>query len=393
VTSESALAERLASAGPKRMLALDGGGIRGIVTLGYLQSIETLLRQRYGQPDYRLADYFDFIGGTSTGSLIAALLSLGWSVAEVTSTYTDLAEDVFKPNHYWGLGPIGRAFANRFDAGPLEVILRRVFGDITLDSHRLRTGLMIVAKRVDSASVWPIVNLPLHPYFSDRVVEDGQIAAGNRHFKLWEILRASTAAPTMFRPKRIAEIRVLQPAVFADGAISTHNNPALQLLMAATLEGFGLNWPLGPEQLLLCSVGTGMYRKTAPIDSIEKFTNIDWAQLLVPQLIEDSMELIETVLQWLSVSPTARTIDRTIGTVAPALGGQRGLLHYLRYNVELHAAELAAIGVDLLTQEILAMQDMGNVNAVPHLLEVGAKVGACIDSAHFPAAFDPEGCR
>lgn len=379
--------------GPKRMLSLDGGGIRGIVTLGYLDSIERLLRRRYGRPDYRLADYFDFIGGTSTGSIIATLLSLGWSVAEVTDTYTELAEDVFRPNHYWGLGPIGRAFASKFDAGPLEVILRRIFGDLALDSPRLRTALMIVAKRVDTASVWPIVNLPSHPYFNDRAVEDGCVAAGNRHFKLWELLRASTAAPTMFRPKRIGDIRVLQPAVFVDGAISTHNNPALQLLMAATLDGFGLNWPLGRDQLLLCSVGTGMYRKTAPIDSIEKFTNLDWAQLLVPQLIGDSMELIETVLQWLSVSPTARTIDRAIGAIAPKLGGPQGLLHYLRYNIELHAAELAAIGIDLRTQEILALQDMSNINAIPHLLEVGAKVGACIDEEHFPAVFDPESRR
>jgi hypothetical protein len=197
----------------------------------------------------------------------------------------------------------------------------------------------------------------------------------------------------MFRPKRIGDIRVLQPAVFVDGAISTHNNPALQLLMAATLDGFGLNWPLGRDQLLLCSVGTGMYRKTAPIDSIEKFTNLDWAQLLVPQLIGDSMELIETVLQWLSVSPTARTIDRAIGAIAPKLGGPQGLLHYLRYNIELHAAELAAIGIDLRTQEILALQDMSNINAIPHLLEVGAKVGACIDEEHFPAVFDPESRR
>ncbi len=393
MTRDNDLAARLSAAGPKRLLALDGGGIRGIVTLGYLQAIERLLRERYRQPDYRLADYFDLIGGTSTGSLIATLLSLGWSVADVTATYTELAEDVFKPNHYWGLGPIGRALASRFDAGPLEVILRRIVGDATLDSPRLRTGLMIVTKRVDTASVWPIVNLPSHLYFDDRVDAAGRVAAGNRHFKLWELLRASTAAPTYFRPKRISDIRVLQPAVFVDGAISAHNNPAFQLLMAATLDGFGLNWPLGPEQLLLCSVGTGTYKKTAPIDSIEKFSNLDWAQLLVPQLVGDSMELIETLLQWLSASPTARAIDRTIGTVTPKLGGPQGLMHYLRYNLELEAAALAEIGVDFQTQQIVGMQDISNVNAVPHLLEVGSKVGHCVSQMHFPAVFDPEGGR
>jgi predicted acylesterase/phospholipase RssA len=393
VTSDSILAARLATVGPKRLLALDGGGIRGLVTLGYLQAIERILRERYQRPEYRLADYFDFIGGTSTGAIIATLLSLGWNVADVTRAYIELAEEVFKPNRYWGLGPIGRIFASRFEAAPMERVLRQLVGEVTLDSPNVRTGLMIIAKRVDTASVWPIVNLPSHLYFNDRVVEQGRTAAGNRHFKLWELLRASTAAPTMFRPKRISEIRVLQSAVFVDGAISTHNDPALQLLMAATLDGFGLNWPLGADRLLLCSVGTGRYKMTAPLDSVEKFTNLAWAQLLVPQLIGDSMNLIETILQWLSLSPTARSIDRTIGKVAPKLGGSRGLLHYLRYNIELQAAELEKIGVDLRTQQILAMRNMSDVNTVPHLLDVGAKVGACVTEAHFPPAFDPEDCR
>jgi predicted acylesterase/phospholipase RssA len=391
MTSRPSVAERLAAAGPKRLLALDGGGIRGLITLGYLDAVERLLRARYRRPDYLLSDYFDLIGGTSTGSLIATLLALGWSVSDVRNAYLELAVDVFQPNHYWGLGPIGRALGSRFASTPLETILMRVLGERTLDSADIRTGLMIVTKRIDTASVWPIVNLPANPYFEDRAVEGGGVAAGNRHLKLWELLRASTAAPTYFRPKRIGEVRFLQSGMFVDGAISTHNNPALQLLMAATLDGFGLSWPLGHEQLLLCSVGTGLYTKTTTVESVENFTNIDWAKVLVPQLVGDSMELVETVLQWLSASPTARPIDRTLGEVAPKLGGPHGLLHYLRYNIALVASELAAAGVDLETQQILAMQDIGNVNAVPHLLEVGAKVQPRVADAHFPAAFDPEG--
>jgi Patatin-like phospholipase len=383
------LSARLSRPGPKRLLALDGGGIRGIISLGYLETLERLLQARYGREAYRLADYFDLIGGTSTGSLIAALLALGWSAAEVRRAYLELARDVFKPNHYWGLGPVGRALHSRFDAAPLEGILRRTLGERTLDSEDLRTGLMIVAKRIDTASVWPIVNLPRSVYFDDRLRADGRRARGNRHFKLWEVLRASTAAPTYFRPERLEEVAVLQPAGFVDGAISAHNNPALLLLMVATLDGFGLNWPLGAGRLLLCSVGTGHYARTAPVDSVERFNNLAWARLLVPQLVGDSMELTETVLQWLSVSPTARPIDKTIGTVQPKLGGPEGLLHFLRYNVGLQPEELSAIGVDLRSRQVLAMHDMGNVDAIPHLLNVSAKVGQCIKAEHLPARFDP----
>jgi patatin-like phospholipase/acyl hydrolase len=62
---------------PKRILALDGGGIRGVLTLEYLEAIEALLRQRRNDPDLLLSDYFDLIGGTSTGSIIAAGLACG----------------------------------------------------------------------------------------------------------------------------------------------------------------------------------------------------------------------------------------------------------------------------------------------------------------------------
>lgn len=386
----TALGTRLSHPGPKRLLALDGGGIRGLISVGYLEALEGLLRERFGRHDYRLADYFDLIGGTSTGALIATLLALGWSVAEVKRAYLELAEDVFKPNRYWGLGPVGRALHSRFASRPLETILRRSFGERTLDSADLRTGLMVVTKRIDTASVWPIVNFPGSTYFNDRLREDGSRARGNRHFKLWEILRASTAAPTYFRPGRIDEVAVLQPAAFVDGAVSAHNNPALLLLMVATLEGFGLRWPLGADRLLLCSVGTGHHPRTASVDSAERLTNLDWARLLVPQLVGDAMELVETVLQWVSISPTARVIDKALGTVEPKLGEPKGMLHFLRYNIMLNQETLAAMGVELRTRQVLAMRDMANVNAIPHLQNVAARVRQCVQAAHLPHSFDPK---
>ena len=69
---------------PKRILALDGGGIRGALTLGYLKRIEEILRKQHDDdPDFRLCDYFDLIGGTSTGSIIASCLAIGMKVEEI----------------------------------------------------------------------------------------------------------------------------------------------------------------------------------------------------------------------------------------------------------------------------------------------------------------------
>ena len=75
---------RIASTGPKKILALDGGGIRGMITVEVLAEIESQLRSKLGRgEDFRLADYFDFVAGTSTGAIIAACVSVGMTVSEI----------------------------------------------------------------------------------------------------------------------------------------------------------------------------------------------------------------------------------------------------------------------------------------------------------------------
>jgi hypothetical protein len=136
--------------GPKRILALDGGGIRGVLTLEYLEVIEALLRQRRNDSNLLLSDYFDLIGGTSTGSIIAAGLACGMPVADIKKLYTDLGATVFIPT---GLGYV----AAKFQAGPLQIALDRALGaDTTVDSDKVRTGLMVMTKRLDTGSPWPL---------------------------------------------------------------------------------------------------------------------------------------------------------------------------------------------------------------------------------------------
>ncbi len=75
----------------KRILALDGGGIRGALTLGYLQKIEDILKAKSSAPsNFRLCQHFDLIGGTSTGSIIAAALAIGMRVSEIKELYFEL---------------------------------------------------------------------------------------------------------------------------------------------------------------------------------------------------------------------------------------------------------------------------------------------------------------
>src|SRR5687767_11771320 len=96
------LEQHLSPGQPKRILALDGGGIRGALTLGYLKQIETILKKQHGNHDsFRLCDYFDLIGGTSTGSIIASCLAIGWTVDEIKEKYFELGGKIFAKKYKW----------------------------------------------------------------------------------------------------------------------------------------------------------------------------------------------------------------------------------------------------------------------------------------------------
>ena len=82
--------DKLAKTGPRKLLALDGGGIRGVITLGVLAEIEKQLQVQFGRnEDFVLADYFDYIARTSTGAIIGTCLAVGMRVGEVTRFYQE----------------------------------------------------------------------------------------------------------------------------------------------------------------------------------------------------------------------------------------------------------------------------------------------------------------
>ena len=371
------LLERLKAPGPKRLLALDGGGIRGLIALGYLSRIEEILRRRHKKPDLLLCDYFDLIGGTSTGAIIATLLALGWAVEDVRKMYLTLGRVAFKPRKSW-FGPLGRLIGAKFDEIPLEELLKQHMGDRTLDSTDLRVGLMLIVKRADTGSVWVLVNIPGHRFYEK-----------NRKMPLWELVRSSTAAPTFFKPRFISNVGGGEEAVFVDGGVSMHNNPALQLLMVATLEGFGLKWPLGEERLLLCSVGTGGFNRLATSETLKKFSNLHWLAILITQLMQDASELNQTLLQWMSCSPTAKFIDRQIKTLGSDHLSYSPLLSYLRYNVELEKSGLEEIGVQFTAKEVDSLKQMSNFRNISRLDRIGSVAAAIqVREEHFPRVFD-----
>lgn len=367
--------------GPKRILALDGGGLRGVLTLGMLREIERLLRERHGNPDLRLGDHFDLIAGTSTGAIIAAALSLGMSVDEVHGHYMALGKLVFKRSLLrWG------ALRAKFDADLVKEALVGVLGERRLDSPDFRTGLLIVTKRLDTGSAWPLTNNPAARYFN---AGKSPSTIPNREYPLWQVVRASTAAPYFFDPESIQighAVDGLQPVRgdFVDGGVSPGNNPALMALMTATMEGYRFGWRTGEDQLEIVSVGTGKANAEVGHAGVVGSTAAIHAVLSLKALMEDCADQVEAVMQWLSSSPTARPIDREMGACTPPLGGQ-ALFRYLRYNVLLQPAWCAEhLGESLDAKALKALEAMDEPDNIPELDRLGRLAGTrLVRAEHF----------
>ena len=376
--TDGGLLERLEAPGPKRLLALDGGGLRGLISLGYLREVERILRERYGRPDLALSEYFDLIGGTSTGAIIATMLALGQSAHEVYDKYSAIGTHAFRPRRSM-IGPLGRLVGPKFDDVPLMALLSEQFGERTLGSTDLQTGLMIVTKRADTSSVWPLVNLPSHKY-----------SEMNRDLLLRDVVAWSTAAPTYFKPHRFENVGDGRDGTFVDGGVSMHNSPALQLLMVATLSGFGLGWPLGEDRILLCSVGTGGWDPDHDPIALEKANNLTLLATLMVQMMHDAAEFNATMLQWMSQSQTARHIDGQIEALQDDLLGPHPLLTYLRYDVDLEEGALAKLELHYTQDRILRLREMSDVRNVEDLRLIGQRAAEReVAADHFPATFDP----
>jgi uncharacterized protein len=373
--------------GPKRILALDGGGLRGVLTLGMLREIETHLRARHGNdPAFRLSDYFDLIAGTSTGAIIAGALSLGMTVDEVYGHYMKLGKFVFKRSLLrWG------ALRAKYDANDVKAALRGVYGDRTMGSGDFRTGLLVQTKRLDTGSPWPITNNPDAMYFLSGTKST---TIPNKDYPLWQVVRASTAAPYFFDPEtiQIGKAAGGLKAVkgdFVDGGVSPSNNPALQALMTATLDGYRLKWKTGADQLLVVSVGTGKANAEVGHAGVVAGTAAIHAVLSLKALMEDCADQVETIMQWLSVSPTARRIDRELGKAEPVLGGT-ALCSYLRFNVLLSSDWVQeTLGLAMTDADCKALEAMDDPDMIPQLDSVGRKAGEVLVKAeHFTGGFD-----
>lgn len=249
-----ALVTRMQSPGPKKILSCDGGGILGLISVEILAKMEDDLRVKLGRgAEFVLADYFDFVCGTSTGAIIAACISAGMSMPRIRQFYVESGQEMFdkacllkRLNYKYNDEPLARKLRGE---------LSKALGDdITLGSLGLRTLLMMVLRNATTDSPWPLTNNPFAKY-NDRARIDC-----NLQLPLWQLVRASSAAPVYFPPEVITLGEGSQNPytfIFVDGGVTSYNNPAFLAFQMVTAHPYAVNWKTGADNLLIVSVGTG----------------------------------------------------------------------------------------------------------------------------------------
>ena len=365
------LVERINRPGPKRLLALDGGGIRGLISVEVLAAIEDQLRQRLrAGPDFVLADYFDYIAGTSTGGIIAALLSLGFPVSRIRDFYLQNGREMFR----YGWAP-WLWIRSIYRGGTLGVTLREILGaDTTLGSERLRTLLLLVMRNASTDSPWPISNNPAAKFNA------ADMDGCNLDLPLWQLVRASAAAPVFFEPE---VVRVGSNTFsFVDGGVTSYNNPAFLLFLMATLGPYNLGWRVGEQQLLLVSVGTGEKVSLGAATNLATAGKSTLENLLSASLVEQDI-LCRIFGRCVEGEP----IDTELGDLMdPDAVPFAKSFTYVRYNTKLTRTALDALGLPDIRPKHVAKLD--EVRHIADLQRVGRAVAErYVRPSHF-AGFD-----
>jgi patatin-like phospholipase/acyl hydrolase len=349
----------------KRILALDGGGIRGVFTLEILLRVETLLRESTGDDKLVLADHFDLFAGTSTGAIIATCLCWGMAVKDILDLYVTFGKTMFTAVPWFR--PYKKYLVSKYQAEPLSRFLRETFTEevngerkpAMLDSAKLRKALLVVVRNHTTGSAWPLTNNPKAKY------NDPALPDCNMKVPLWQIVRASTAAPVYFDPEEIKlGDRMYR---FVDGAVTPYNNPALIAALTATLPCYRMDWEHGRDKIRMVSVGT-MRFPTAAEDAKERLWLGYYAAKIPAALIQgvawQQDYLCRCLGECLYGEPLDSEIEHQIGTGMPA----HPWFTYVRYNQTYKADTLKA----LLQREARVAQ-LDAISAIPVLRELGRK--------------------
>ncbi len=249
------------------ILAIDGGGIRGVVPAMVLAEIE----ERTGR---RVSELFDLVAGTSTGGILGLGLAVAgenggprWRAADMVGLYEAEGPRIFSESVLHEIASVGGVLEERYPAGPLEDALKRYLGDAPLSAALV--DVLVPAYEIERRI----------PFFfkSSRARSDPDY-----DFPMWQVARATAAAPTYFPPERIDVEPPADYFALVDGGTFA-NNPAMCAYAESRRDG-------ADPDIVLVSLGTGDLRRPIPLADAEGWGILGWARPLL-QIVFDGVSL------------------------------------------------------------------------------------------------------
>ena len=252
--------------GTVTILSVDGGGVRGLIPAmlirDILRRVRFLKRWTRRPDDVAVHRLFDIFAGTSTG----ALLTLGLvkpnplSPEEIVRFYVEDSASIFPVGRFASVSAMRQAFAHKYDAGPFEALLERLFGDARLSE--CLANVLVTAYDTDNRG----------PFFFRHAARNRGVAIASEEqgddFLLRDIARSTTAAPTYFVPAQITSRDGATYSLVDGGLVA--NNPALNAYVEARTV-----YP-DARQYLIVSIGTGRGKRHFPFETIRKWGYLDW---------------------------------------------------------------------------------------------------------------------
>ena len=269
-----------------RVLAIDGGGIRGIIPATILVALESYLKLYSHDESACLAQHFDLIAGTSTGSILTCLLlsptktqEVGrYSAEDILSLYLTEGKTIFSKPLLHQVRCANGMFGSKYSSRGIETLANHYFGDLKLS--QLTKPCLIPAYDMQSAKSL---------FFNQKT----GMRAPLRDFYVRDIIRGATAAPTFFKPAHIKDDHN-QSYTLIDGAVFA-NNPA----MCAYVEAGKLDARIFTEDIMLLSLGTGVKEQLYDYERIKNWGMSRWPLPLLSVFSNGSSDTIDHQLSTL----------------------------------------------------------------------------------------------
>ena len=268
-----------------RILSVDGGGIRGILPARLLQEIE----RRTGKP---AADLFHLIAGTSTGGIIGCGLVNGMPAAELGDLYAKQGAIIFQRSMWHRMINPAQLLGAKFDPAAIEKILLDVLGGVSLgnvaNAELLVPTYVIELPRPEGQDGFDVVTTRTPMFFKTWKARGVALGPGEVEkefdFKLRDVARATSAAPTYFPPAQIANAQDQKFAVIDGGVFA--NNPAMCALSSA------YRLFSQAKRFVLVSLGTGSLERDIPYAQAKDWGELQWLHPILSVLMDGNADTV-----------------------------------------------------------------------------------------------------